>query len=83
MTETLRSLFNPSSTLVCFLLSLQPGQDEEGVTSAEFDKFLAERAAAVDTLPNVPDDAPPPSENMPPRPSRQLKDEQENAMFAL
>ncbi|XP_064640380.1 TOM1-like protein 2 isoform X2 [Lineus longissimus] len=61
-----------------------PGQDEEGVTSAEFDKFLAERASVVDTLPDVPDHDPTPGGNVPPRPNRQLqKEDQENAMFAL
>jgi len=33
--------------------SVNPNDGEDSLTSKEFDKFLAERAAVADTLPNI------------------------------
>lgn len=41
---------------MCVYLWIQPGdenQTEESITSSEFERFLAERAAAAEALPNV------------------------------
>uniref|UniRef100_A0A8C3SY05 Target of myb1 like 2 membrane trafficking protein n=1 Tax=Chelydra serpentina TaxID=8475 RepID=A0A8C3SY05_CHESE len=56
---------------------------EEGVTSEEFDKFLEERAKAVETVPNLP--SPPLEAPTPPtNPSGRKKQERsEDALFAL
>ncbi|XP_073946956.1 target of Myb1 membrane trafficking protein-like [Choristoneura fumiferana] len=51
---------------------------QESVTSSDFDKFLAERAAAADSLPNASDRTP----QQTPR-HRQIKKEDQDAMFAL
>ncbi|XP_026316691.1 TOM1-like protein 2 isoform X2 [Hyposmocoma kahamanoa] len=53
---------------------------QESVTSSDFDKFLAERAAAADSLPNVGENSATP--NQTPR-HRHIKKEDPDAMFAL
>uniref|UniRef100_A0A1A8GID8 Target of myb1-like 2 (Chicken) n=1 Tax=Nothobranchius korthausae TaxID=1143690 RepID=A0A1A8GID8_9TELE len=55
---------------------------EEGVTSEEFDKFLEERAKAVDTLPSPPG-ANPPHPAHAPGGSRKKAERTEDALFAL
>uniref|UniRef100_A0A1A7XTX5 Target of myb1-like 2 (Chicken) n=2 Tax=Iconisemion striatum TaxID=60296 RepID=A0A1A7XTX5_9TELE len=55
---------------------------EEGVTSEEFDKFLEERAKAVDTLPSPPG-ANPPHPAHAPRGSHKKAERTEDALFAL
>ncbi|XP_013172206.1 PREDICTED: target of Myb protein 1 [Papilio xuthus] len=55
---------------------------QESVTSSDFDKFLAERAAAADSLPSIdPQDPPHPPQQTPRH--RQINKEQEDTMFAL
>ncbi|CAH2039452.1 unnamed protein product, partial [Iphiclides podalirius] len=55
---------------------------QESVTSSDFDKFLAERAAAAENLPNVNDDRGQNSPQQTPR-HRQIKKEEQDSMFAL
>uniref|UniRef100_A0A1A8LJ40 Target of myb1-like 2 (Chicken) n=1 Tax=Nothobranchius pienaari TaxID=704102 RepID=A0A1A8LJ40_9TELE len=55
---------------------------EEGVTSEEFDKFLEERAKAVDTLPSPPG-ANPPHPAHAPGGSHKKAERTEDALFAL
>ncbi|KAF7221050.1 TOM1-like protein 2 isoform X1 [Nothobranchius furzeri] len=55
---------------------------EEGVTSEEFDKFLEERAKAVDTLPSPPG-ANPPHPARAPGGSHKKAERTEDALFAL
>ncbi|XP_048487572.1 target of Myb protein 1 isoform X1 [Plutella xylostella] len=55
---------------------------QESVTSSDFDKFLAERAAAADNLPNANDDRAQNTPQQTPR-HRQIKKEEPNSMFAL
>lgn len=50
----------------------------ESVTSSDFDKFLAERAAAADTLPNANANT-----NLPTPRHRQINKEEQDSMFAL
>lgn len=61
-------------------------QAEESITSSEFERFLAERAAAADALPNVPSGSPagatPPTSAQPSRPQRQTKDDG-SGLFAM
>lgn len=54
---------------------------QESVTSSDFDKFLAERAAAADCLPNVGENSATPNQTTPRH--RHIKKEDPDAMFAL
>ncbi|XP_013146937.1 PREDICTED: TOM1-like protein 2 isoform X2 [Papilio polytes] len=60
---------------------------QESVTSSDFDKFLAERAAAADSLPTIDPQHPQHTQNAPNNPHtprhRQINKEQEDSMFAL
>ncbi|CAK1586010.1 unnamed protein product [Parnassius mnemosyne] len=55
---------------------------QESVTSSDFDKFLAERAAAAENLPNISEDRAQNSPQQTPR-HRQIKKEDQDSMFAL
>ncbi|GBP54285.1 TOM1-like protein 2 [Eumeta japonica] len=58
---------------------------QESVTSSDFDKFLAERAAAAENLPDAPTTVPGQNTATPgqtPR-HRQIKKEDQDSMFAL
>ncbi|KAK2169905.1 hypothetical protein LSH36_6g13051 [Paralvinella palmiformis] len=60
----------------------EPPQSQESATSSEFERFLAERAKAAETLPDVPGNTQ--QQQQSGRPGRQLqKDETENALFSL
>ncbi|CAB3220566.1 unnamed protein product [Arctia plantaginis] len=63
---------------------------QESVTSSDFDKFLAERAAAADSLPPAPAPAPASTAPAPTDPTpqhtprhRQINKEEQDSMFAL
>ncbi|CAG9793988.1 unnamed protein product [Diatraea saccharalis] len=58
------------------------GAAQESVTSSDFDKFLAERAAAAENLPNAPDNRAQNTPQQTPR-HRQIKKEDQDSMFAL
>ncbi|KAL6095287.1 tom1l2 [Pungitius sinensis] len=62
---------------------VQGDEDEEGVTSEEFDKFLEERAKAVEKVPSLP--SAPGGEPGPPQgtPNRKKPDRPEDALFAM
>ncbi|KAG7295917.1 hypothetical protein JYU34_021007 [Plutella xylostella] len=62
--------------------STAEGSAQESVTSSDFDKFLAERAAAADNLPNANEDRAQNTPQQTPR-HRQIKKEEPNSMFAL
>ncbi|XP_060802652.1 TOM1-like protein 2 [Amyelois transitella] len=55
---------------------------QESVTSSDFDKFLAERAAAAESLPNAQENKPQTTPQSTPR-HRQIKKEEQDSMFAL
>lgn len=75
------------STLKCdvvvFVFQQQGDEDEEGVTSEEFDKFLEERAKAAEMVPSLPS---PPSGDpgvAQGTPSRKKPDRPEDTLLAM
>lgn len=71
-----------SVTWWLFLFQQKGDEGEEGVTSEEFDKFLEERAKAVERVPSLPS---PPSGNpgaVQGTPSRKKPERPEDTLFA-
>lgn len=66
---------------------LQPAVqgDQESLTSSEFERFLAERAAAAEALPTLSTTTTPPSTSNSGNPNiqRQINKDQDKSLFAL
>ncbi|XP_030019966.1 target of Myb protein 1 isoform X3 [Manduca sexta] len=81
-TSSLASAASQRATQGQPLAASEANGAQESVTSSDFDKFLAERAAAAENLPNLNDNRAQNTPNQTPR-HRQIKKEDQDPMFAL